>query len=234
MKVMATIVAAPGFSRGDPKPFCVWFPPRSPVRIEYSRDLCHLLGRGDESAGVLYGERSSRGVRVIASRPFSGLLPMGVFAVRSRGEVFLSENDLARLEGLGLRYAIALVVAGDTGGFFVREPGEAMQTIRSYQEFPVPARRPRRANMVARWAPLAIALMIAVTFFARPAQPARPLEIQSEGGDLYIRLHRSDATDGARLQIVDGEERRSIPITPALSNVVYSPITRDVRVSVTR
>jgi len=229
---MATTAAVRGFARSDSDALHVWSPPRSPVRIEYARDLLRALVRrsGDaDSLGVLYGERRAGTMRVIALHHITGLEPLGIFAARARGEVFLTEDDMARLDGLGSAQAIALVVAGDKGGFFVREPSGAMQTIKSYQEFRVRT-LPKKARAAERWVLLALASAVAIALLIRPAPP---LEIQAQDGELRIRLHRSDAKDGARLQIVDGEERRSIPITRSLSSVVYTPVTGDVYISVT-
>src|SRR5258708_358249 len=118
----------------------IWCPPRSPLRIEYERDLLRVLPPKDnepDSAGILYGTRGEGSVHVLSHKPQNGLALVGVFSARARGEVFLPEEDLVRLEALDSPSAIALVIAGDAGGFFVREPDGSMQTIKSYQEFPV-------------------------------------------------------------------------------------------------
>ena len=59
----------------------------------------------------------------------------GHFICRARGEVFLTDDDLANLE----RHhgVLALVIAGGRAGFFVREPDGSVQAIRSHEEFRV-------------------------------------------------------------------------------------------------
>lgn len=215
-------------------PWRVWAPVKSPVRIEYTRELTRDLARHDDEsdmAGELYGRRLAHAVHVISTEPRENLSPVGIFSVRVRGDVFLTENDLARLEALHSPDAIALVIAGNTAGFFVREPGGAMQTIKSYQEFPVRRISKRRPPPVREYLALAAAMAITIALFA---WPTNPIEIRAESSALRIRLHRAALSDGARIQIVDGAERRSIPITRGLSSIVYAPVTRDVRVTVTR
>ena len=118
-----------------------WSPLLSPIRIEYSRTLLRSLARREDQPdhhGLLYGERDWSGARASSRRSRSPARVVGSFAARARGEVFLTESDLERLHGLDPR-SIALVIAGDNGGFFVREPEGSMRTIKSYQEFPVRA-----------------------------------------------------------------------------------------------
>src|SRR5712692_2580154 len=115
----------------------IWSPPQSQLRIEYSPRLIQELGiRGTngESTGILFGAKDGTGLRILAARRLAGLEAVGMFFVRPRGEVFLTEPNLRQLEQLP--NAVALVIAGDQGGFFVREPDGSMQTIQSYQEFP--------------------------------------------------------------------------------------------------
>jgi hypothetical protein len=232
----ATILRGPTKSRNTA--LRVWAPIKSPVRIEYAReiprDLVRDLARHDDQpdmTGVLYGHRVARCIRVISTVQLEGLHPVGVFSARARGDVFLTEDDLARLEALHSVDAIALVIAGNMGGFFVREPGGAMQTIKSYQEFPVRKILRRKPPQIREWLALAAATVVAIALFA---WPTNPIEIRTESNALRIRLHRAAVTDGARIQIVDGAERRSIPITRGLSSIVYAPLTHDVRITVTR
>ena len=60
---------------------------------------------------------------------------MGVFFSRIRGEVFLTETDLAFFNEH--QSEVALVVAGDRAGFFVREADGSIQTVRSHEEFSI-------------------------------------------------------------------------------------------------
>jgi hypothetical protein len=325
------------------KPFRVWFPPQSPLRIEYSRELLRLLlprQDGEYSSGVLYGTRTAGTLRVISARPRPDLEPVGIFAARWCGEVFLTEPDILRLENMDEELesgaAIALVIAGGYGGFFVREPNGSMQTIQSYQEFPIraPSVQPTRAakllklvtqatrlklvnfltplnclkswklarqlnfgvraklpndekplngilraalakhpgldattldvsalglsmigisriaittraqlagylKQVKEWMPVAIvaAAVVILTgcvfpppYFSR----ASPFTVQERDGQLRIALTPSALSPGARLQIVDGDERRSIAISPTLTSVLYVPSTHDVHVTLVR
>src|ERR1700674_603460 len=106
--------------------FGIWSPPESPLRIDYSLDLLRelqLQSAETDQCGFLWGAKVETGVRVTASRPNSDLDTVGVFVARLRGEVFLTESDLERLGG----FSIALVVAGEKGGFFVREADGSIQ-----------------------------------------------------------------------------------------------------------
>jgi hypothetical protein len=219
----------------------VWSSPRSAVRIEYPPDLLRklaLANSGHDSEedrhGVLYGTRSAGIARVVSTCATADLEPIGVFAARARGEVFLTEEDLERLEALQNQAkqnsaAIALVIAGNTGGFFVREPDGSMQTIQSFQEFPIRLSAPKTAGSMKAWASLAIAA--AALVMTALAWPSRPFTIQEHDGQMQIVL-RGGLKPGARLEIVDGSARRSIPITPSLTSVVYTPTTHDVHISV--
>lgn len=224
---------------------CVWSPSTSRVRIEYSPDLLRNLAPAApeaeaeaDSFGTLYGERTPHLLRVLAICPGPQLEPLGIFAARIRGEVFLTERDLERLESLENPHAIALVIAGSTGGFFVREPDGSMQTIQSHQEFPIRPPAPKILRVPKLRIPfsLRVALPLVVAILAAAAilaWPARAFTVHEHDGQVEIVLHRP-ARPGARLEIVDGAVRRSLPISPALSSVVYTPRTRDVRVSIAR
>jgi hypothetical protein len=221
----------------------VWSPPRAALRIEYSLELLAELARRhselesqENTHGVLYGTRSAGIVRILAVRPVAGLEPLGVFAARVRGEVFLTEEDLERLETLENQTAqnpaaIALVIAGRTGGFFVRELDGSMQTIQSFQEFPIRPSALKTAGSVKTLLSLGIAA--AALVMTALAWPSRAFTIQERDGQMQIVLNGA-VVRGARLDIVDGASHRSIPITPSLTSVVYTPATRDVHISVVR
>lgn len=168
----------------------IWAPPESRVRIEYATTVMSQLsveGANGDSSGILLGTRHGNTVRVIeaqASLPAPGSSPshgysetpsepgslttvpngiglVGIFSVRKRGEVFLTDADLQRFEQTELALAlpsapeaaptfdqpsaeetgdllpenVALVVAGAMGGFFVRDHNGSIQAVRSYQEF---------------------------------------------------------------------------------------------------
>ncbi len=96
-----------------------WCPPQSPLRIEFPPELLHdvrlevaaqperrlplrwipRLNRVvTQSSGLLFGVRNEDEVRVLAARASDGLSPVGTFVCRERGEVFLTDNDLASFE----------------------------------------------------------------------------------------------------------------------------------------
>lgn len=109
----------------------VWCPPESPVRIEYPKALLSEISA--PASGVLWGVRDGDSVQ-ISKRNYSRGQLVGKFFSRIRGEVFLTESDLAELDQMDLPDPIALVVAGSKAGFFVRCRDGTMQTVKSYQE----------------------------------------------------------------------------------------------------
>src|SRR5262249_43441526 len=114
----------------------VWNPPGSPLAVEYSAELLRQGQRegAGEKAGVPYGKRMDGRIRLLAARParherdlkLAGLERVGVFAVRRSGEVFLSEQDFEFTERHGAN--LALILVGDRGGFFVRQPDDVLLT----------------------------------------------------------------------------------------------------------
>ena len=126
----------------------VWAPPESPVRIEYSDEVLRQAARYEK--GMLYGVRNpgrnpgarrppQKATRAPPALPRLELL--GTFAFRARGEVFLTETNLDHLQRTA-GSSIALVIAGPNAGFFVYQPDGAIETIKSYLEFPVADRPP--------------------------------------------------------------------------------------------
>ena len=132
-----------------------WCPPQSPLRIEFPPQLLHDVRLEsaqpprrvalrwiprfnrvvNQSSGLLFGVRHEDEVRVLTARASDGLSPVGTFVWRERGEVFLTDDDLADFEKH--QGVLALVVAGGQAGFFVREADGSMQAIRSHEEFKV-------------------------------------------------------------------------------------------------
>src|SRR5258708_21625057 len=104
-----------------------------------------MEGGGREANGVLFGYRHEGELRLLSARRspdesdprLAGLKPLGIFAWRPRGEVFLTEGDLGLFENS--KAVVALVVAGDTAGFFVLEANGTVQAIRTHEGFPVTA-----------------------------------------------------------------------------------------------
>jgi len=96
-----------------------------------------------------------------------GLEKIGIFVRRAEGEVFLTEADLERFEGQ--RAAVALVVAGNRAGFFVRQADGSIQTIRSHEEFTFSPPEPTSADSM----PAEMVSPPAVVPDARTAAPRR-------------------------------------------------------------
>src|SRR5258706_5089245 len=132
-------------------PIRIWSPAQSRVRIEYSSHLLREVLRestSGEGSGVLFGVKHDNEVRVVAALSLAGLEAVGLFFVRARGEVFLTEANLAQFEEFG--DGVALVTAGPRGGFFVREDDGSIQSVQSYQEFAVEhAARPKSRRLLS-------------------------------------------------------------------------------------
>src|SRR5258707_5033983 len=109
----------------------IWHPPQSPFQIEYASNLQREIGSTNgEISGVLFGLKRGSGVRVMSTQRTVGMETVGVFFARPRGEVFLTEENLRHFETVP--GGIALVIAGDLAGFFVRDAAGALQTIQRY------------------------------------------------------------------------------------------------------
>jgi hypothetical protein len=241
----------------------IWAPPESPIEVEYSDELIRevrltsLLGNAN---GVLYGSRHGNWIRLVAARRvlnnggfegdprLAGLEPIGVFFARPRGQVFLTESDLERLdESDG---AVALVVAGSRAGFFVFEADGSIDAIKSQGEFAVPeiaplARmvepprfvlEPERRGAWVWMMPVAILAMAGV-LLTQPywrLRPAIELTAQDDAGQIRIRWNRAAATEaGFRLEIADGSAQVSIPVSPEFASATYLRHTGDVQIHLT-
>lgn len=154
-------------------PYCTWAPPESRMRIEYSTEVLRqisLEGAAREASGILFGTRQENSIRIVEARfrndeggaDPAGLGPVGIFAARRRGEIFLTESDLKRFEQTAVNgtagepcECVALVVAGRMGGFFLRDNDGSIQTVRSYQEFPLAGLSVRRVRLRWSWVLLA-------------------------------------------------------------------------------
>jgi hypothetical protein len=201
------------------------------VRIEYSTALLHQLGRertNGDTTGVLYGVRRNNDLRVITASKSPGLEAIGVFATRVRGEVFLTESDLSHWETVTRGQGISLVVAGERAGFFVRQAGGSLQTIQSYQEFPV-AGSPPRTRRLPPWGLIALeACAVGAMTLAWPASHTPPvIAVRTERGQLCLAWQTG--RPGA-LEIRDGFLHTIIPVTAALTSTTYMPRTDDVEV----
>jgi hypothetical protein len=208
-------------------PVYTWAPPESPFQIEYGPALLRevrISSGGVDAFGVLYGVRHGKTIRLVATRGCAGLEPLGVFASRVRGKVFLTEKDLERFDKADA--SVAMVVSGDTGGFFVRDLAGSIETVRSYQEFsvkgtPVPVHRPR-------W-PWAACLLLIPLFALRPHPAQLALTVREAEGQLRISWN---VPTMETLTILDGGERTYIPIAPEQSTATYARRSGDVTVGI--
>ena len=255
-----------------------WRPPQSPLRIEFPPELLHDVRKQDfqkadappirwvprwnraihQTSGLLFGTRHENDVRLLAAEADGesgaahpeGLARLGTFVCRERGEVFLTDDDLAdfeRHEGI-----LALVVAGGRAGFFVREPDGSVQAIHSHEEFEVadaaaqpvsqsmaaaaelPAPPPRWKHAWKRAAACAGLLAVPAGGFAylRPMLPRLPiaLSLREEAGQVVIGWNASALTEGGRLEILDGGERTILMLEPNTSSASYRLQSSDVEV----
>jgi hypothetical protein len=236
-----------GFSGRHGTGFRRWAPPESPVAIEYSPEIL----QNHQDAGVLFGVRQKTRLRILAARTglgerdplLVGMDPVGIFVTRARGEVFLTEADLERFDDFHVPNAVALVVAGGKGGFFVREPSAAVQAIQSYEEFSaaedisgvfeefIP---PRRLGPVWLWFAASALALLTVFVILRPQMPVQAplaLEVRANQGSLLITWGRDFQT--GNLEIMDGDKTSSVPIANGLRQVTYMPFTSDVEIRLT-
>jgi hypothetical protein len=220
----------------------VWAPPESPVRIEYSMEVLREAARHER--GLLYGIRDGATVRLVAARRdqanrddrLAQLDLLGIYALRARGEIFMTELDMEHLERTG--GSLALLVAGIQAGFFVYEPDGVIQTIKSYQEFslfdrpPEPAPAPKkRFDRKKLWISLACLAALAVPVIAPGFQPARPLALTVRADARQLKISWTATTfPSARLEIADGSARTWIPVPADLSSATYVPVTGDVSI----
>ena len=242
-----------------------WCPPASPLRIEFRAELIDDVRRSglprslfrpeiNQSSGLLFGVRQWDEVRILSERSDAGQAPLGIFVCRARGEVFLTDDDLANFEKH--RVVLALVVAGGRAGFFVREPDGRIQAIRSHEEFSVAALtaspvakratlRPRVEQPIPApglW-PAWKRIAVCTAVLAVPAGAfayLRPLlrlpialALREEAGQLVIGWNEGALMDGSRLEIRDGSERTLVMLPAHMSSATYGPQGRDVEVRLT-
>jgi len=208
----------------------------------------------NQSRGLLFGVCKRDEVRILSKRSDAGQAPLGIFVCRARGEVFLTDDDLADFEKH--RVVLALVVAGGRAGFFVRQPDGSIQAIRSHEEFPVaslalpPAakktkprpevERPTPApDMWPAWkriAACAAVLAVPAGAFAY-LRPLRRLPIalvlREKDGQLVIGWNARALMDGSRLEIRDGSERTLLMLPAHMSSATYGPQGSDVEIRLT-
>jgi hypothetical protein len=221
-------------------PYRRWSPPASPLRIEFPEELARKLWPEPDAleiSGKLYGVRYGAEVHVMAAQAGHAREVIGIFVARVRGEVFLTESNLALFERN--QATIALVRAGNRAGFFVREPNGSIQTVRSHEEFsieepapPVITSKPSQSGIrKPSWAPAAcFALTLPLLAFFRPA-PAFGLKVHENAGQLQISWQPGQP---ALLEIQDGERRVAVPVFANQSNLTYTRNGAQVDVSLTR
>jgi hypothetical protein len=221
------------FARLHGGPVRTWAPPESPLQIEYAPALLReirIAGAGIDAFGILYGVRHGQTIRLVATRGRAGLDPLGVFASRVRGEVFLTEEDLERFERADA--CVALVISGENGGFFVRDAEGSIETVRSYEEFqlngPIVSRPDPRAKPRWPWAALAALVLIPMILY-RPRHPQLALALRESEGQVRISWN---VPTSATLTILDGAEKTSIPITPEQLSATYARRSGDVTIGI--
>ncbi len=228
-----------------------WCPPQSPLRIEFPADLLPALqpvAGSQENSGILFGVRGAGEIRVLTARPEPGqvLESVGVFVSRSRGEVFLTESNLGFFEREGA--AVALVIAGNNAGFFVRESDQSIQTVRSHEEFPIlnqpvpsPSKPAAAAASKSPWRVVGmmalVALPAAALAYIRPVFPPRPLpplslRVNEDRNQLHISQLHISWTPGSQaiLRIVDGADHTAVIVPPGQSNATYVRRTSEVEI----
>jgi hypothetical protein len=213
-------------------PAYTWAPPESPFRIEYSPALLRevrISSGGVDAFGVLYGVRHGQTVRLIAARGRAGLEPVGVFASRVRGEVFLTEEDLERFDKA--EACVAMVISGENGGFFVRDAEGSIETVRSYQEFSIhgPIAVTPKAVKKRTWPWAACLPLLILPLFFRPHHPQLALKVREAGGQLRISWNIPTTET---LTILDGGERTYVSIRPGESTATYARRTGDVTIGI--
>ena len=210
-----------------------WCPPRSSVCVEIAPDLlAELRPKADstETTGFLYGRLEGSELCILGTRPeeLDAAEKVGIFVSRLRGEVFLTESNLELFEKESS--LVALVIAGDKAGFFVREGDGSIQSVRSHEEFLVPGHPPATSS-ARKWAWAAAAGFALVLLL--PAFPQRPpqivaLRVSEEGDEVQIAWQ---AGEHAILEIQDGGARVAIPVSADQSNATYARRTSTVEVS---
>ena len=193
-----------------------------------------MAGALIDAFGVLYGIRHGETIRLVATRGRAGLDPVGIFASRVRGHVFLTEEDLERFEKNEAN--VALVISGETGGFFVRDAAGSIETVRSYEEFSLTTSAPpvavakRGVVKKRRWYWAASVLLLPLLYFIpNKPPPALALHLNEDAGQLHITWN---VPTKAKLTIIDGAHRTSVNIMREQSSLTYARRTGDVTVGI--
>jgi len=195
-----------------------WSPPQSPIRIEYPDDFWQQFQLDPariETFGRLYGRGENNTVR-LANKGSGEEAPIGIYFLRNRGEIFLTESNINQFESCGA--SVALVVAGAKAGFFVRNSDGSLQSVRSYEEFQIPRLRQKRSKAALA---AAIVLVAAVPLVALPyfhASTNTGLSV-NERGDLLTISWKAGST--GELKISEGGLQTVITVVPDQSSLKY-------------
>jgi len=224
---------------------CIEYPAKLPgeLKPEPAKEPRKLLQKPilEESSGFLFGVRAGSVIRIISTTEQPGTELVGIFAWRERGEVFLTDSDLASFERNQALFA--LVVCGDRGGFFFREPDGRIQAIRSHEEFSVsttkklkPRRRVHlRLKQIAALAAVTVlipTLPIAALAYLRPMLPPPPLAlaVSEQSGQLLIRWNGNAIGEETKLEVTDNGEHLTVPLSTLQTSATYVPRGSDIDV----
>jgi hypothetical protein len=207
-----------------------WKPSQSPLSIEYSDELLRALELDDariETTGILYGSYQAGVARLLPLQPDAS--PIGIYVVRARGEVFLSESNLDLFHRR--RALIALVIAGAKAGFFVHGFDGSLQSVRSFEEFRVPQLQRRRSSAVSAVGLFCLASLPIAAFAYLHPMHSSGLSVREDGDRVRISWNAGRA---GVLRISDGGKQTAIPFSPNQSSADYIRQGRgDVKVVLT-
>jgi hypothetical protein len=245
-----------------------WAPAQSYVKVEFTPEVLHDVranSRGNQDRGYLFGKRRGNEVRVLAAirdpqqddPRIANLEPVGTYASRVRGEVFLTDDDLE--QAARVAEGVVLVVAGKRAGFFTREFDGSVLAVRSYEEFAVADvaaeaespdalskpgrekrwRHPALPPMKAWKAALAACVLLAgpgmAYAYLQPRMTMPPIEmsVREADGQLVIAWDPTALAQGGHLNISEGDILTSIPLAAHGSGITYLTQARDVEVRLT-
>jgi hypothetical protein len=231
-----------------------WAPEQSSLKIEFPSGLLREIRaevESDHERGTLFGSHQADGneIRALTARrnheapKVAGMELVGVYICRTRGEVFLTDDDLLYMEQFGAR--MALVMAGNRAGFFVRDGEGSIQAVRSYEEFLVADAAPQseRLSRAPSQPPHArhpdlpaasflksililaavLALPAGAVAYLRPRMIEQPvaLKLKTQGEQLIATWDPSETVRGGRLEITDAGVRTMMNVAPGASSAVY-------------
>jgi hypothetical protein len=178
---------------------------------------------------LLYGRVEGTTLRLAGSEDAEGQEAVGVYFLRNRGEIFLTESNVAAFEARSP--TAALVIAGNRAGFFVRDSDGALQSIRSYEELTVPRLGSNRSRlpMVAGIVVAGVLPLVALACLHSFVNTG--LSVRSDGSRLRISWKPGSRGE---LKISEGGVQTSISVSPGQSSTIYLRRgTADVKVVLT-